>query len=556
VVGPQKALGILAVATLVCLTPFVDKAFCIDDPLFLWAAEQIQSHPLDFYGRQVNWFGTETPLYDATKNPPLTSYYLALVTALVGWNEPPLHATFFLPAIGAIWGTWYLARSFCRQPVSAALVVLATPAFLVSSTNLMCDTMLLCFWTWAIALWIQGLNSKDGRWLSLGSLLIAAAALTKYFGLSLLPLIAVYTIVRNRKPTWQLAWLLLPIALLTGYQWWTWHRYGRGLLSDAAVYSMNAPTFRGSWLEVAVSKTVVALSFTGGSLIPVLFCAPWLLTRRGLLATAGLAVAIILCVQSISSRQQLAALHMSQKFTWPTAVQLGLMTTCGVLVVWLAVSPFLKDRTPDACLWALWVLGTFVFAGFVNWTCNVRSLLPMAPAVGILLAQRAETEDPRRWSWPVHHWQWALAPAAATALLVGWADMSLANSARTAAMQIAGSFSPLVRTVWFQGHWGFQYYMRLSGGREVDLSNFACDPGDVMVYPFNNTNSYDFPREAVGGSVDTAFPVCGWLSTLQAPIGADFYSAEVGPMPFVFGPVAKEKYTIWRIVRPLRSRKR
>jgi len=550
---PHRALGILALATLFCLVPFIDKAFCIDDPLFLWCAEQIQAHPLDFYGCQVNWFGTSAPLYEATKNPPLTSYYLALATALVGWDEPPLHAALFLPAIGAICGTWFLARSFCRQPVSAALVVLATPAFLVSSTNLMCDTMLLCWWTWAIALWIHGLNSKDARWLGLASLLIAAAALTKYFGISVIPLVAVYTIVRNRKPTWQLAWLLLPIALLAGYQWWTWQRYGRGLLSDAAVYSLHAPSVRGSWLEIVGSKTVVALSFTGGSLIPVLFCAPWLLTKRGLAAITGLAAGISVCVKGISSRQHLAGLHMSQEFTWPTAVQLGLLTTCGVLVLWLAVRPVVKYRSADACLAALWILGTFAFAGFVNWTCNVRSLLPMAPAVGILLVQRAEEMHARR-PQSAFRWRWALVPGAAVALLVAWADLCFANSARTAAMQIAATFGPKARTVWFQGHWGFQYYMRLSGGREVDLAAIALNPGDVLVNPQNNTNIYAFPREVLDRAEDMAFPVCGWLSTLQARIGADFYSAEVGPMPFVFGPAAPEQYRIWRVTRPLRSR--
>jgi hypothetical protein len=81
-VPPSRALGILIVVTLLCLVPFIDKAFCIDDPLFLWVAEQIQAHPLDFYGWQVNWFSTPTPLYVATKHPPLASYYLALLAGL------------------------------------------------------------------------------------------------------------------------------------------------------------------------------------------------------------------------------------------------------------------------------------------------------------------------------------------------------------------------------------------------------------------------------------------------------------------------------------------
>ncbi len=196
-----KALGILAAATIACLLPSIDKAFCLDDPLSLWAAAQIQAHPLDFYGCEVNWYSTVQPLYEVTKNPPLSDYYLAATAAVVGWSEPALHAAFLLAAVGTIWGTWFLARSFCRQAVSAALVALLTPAFLVSSTDLMCDTMMVCLWTWAIALWVKGLKSAKGQWLGVASLIIAGAALTKYFAVSLIPLLAVYTVLRDRKLT-------------------------------------------------------------------------------------------------------------------------------------------------------------------------------------------------------------------------------------------------------------------------------------------------------------------------------------------------------------------
>ena len=270
-----KALGILAAATIACLLPSIDKAFCLDDPLSLWAAAQIQAHPLDFYGCEVNWYSTVQPLYEVTKNPPLSCYYLAATAAVVGWSEPALHAAFLLAAVGTIWGTWFLARSFCRQAVSAALVALLTPAFLVSSTDLMCDTMMVCLWIWAIALWVKGLKSAKGQWLGVASLMIAGAALTKYFAISLIPLLAVYTVLRDRKITWRLAWLLVPVALLAGYQVWTWQRYGRGLLSDAAAFAWGiaAVPATGAALsqETVGSKIVVALSFAGGSLLPVLF---------------------------------------------------------------------------------------------------------------------------------------------------------------------------------------------------------------------------------------------------------------------------------------------
>lgn len=528
----------------------------MDDPLFLWAAEQIQRHPFDVYGRQVNWFGSVSPLFEVMKNPPLSSYYLALAAALFGWSEWALHAACLLPAIGAVWGTWYLARSFCPRPVFAALVVLATPGFLVSSTNVMCDTTMLCFWIWAIALWRKGVDcaqpnsiataecSRFNRWLASASLLVAAAALTKYFAMSLVPLLVLYTIIRERKLRWKLAWMLVPIAVLAGYQVWTSQQYGRGLLSDAAVYVRQIGPTPEYARETFGSKTIVLLSFTGGVLLPVFFFMPWL-WRTTVMAVVLLVSATIGLVAIAIPPSFLAALHMDRGFTFLSALQFGLFSTGGMMVVWILLTHLVNRRSSDDDLLSAWVLGTLVFAGFVNWTCNVRSLLPMVPALAILLVRRLEKEGGQR-SNSAAIWRLALAPAAAVALMVGWADLRIADSDRTAAGTIAARLRPQRKTVWFEGHWGFQYYIEAEDARAVDFRAPLWRPGDFLVTPYNNTNVF-FPQREMADRVDELqFPVCGWLSTCQDRAGAGFYSSLWGPLPFVFGPIPPEKYAIWR----------
>src|SRR5947208_2090641 len=88
--------------TSACLLPFVNKAYHMDDTLFLRAAEQIQKHPSDFYGFNINWYGISTPMTMATENPPFTSYYIAGVAAVFGWREWALHLAFLIPALAAI----------------------------------------------------------------------------------------------------------------------------------------------------------------------------------------------------------------------------------------------------------------------------------------------------------------------------------------------------------------------------------------------------------------------------------------------------------------------
>lgn len=95
--GPSTTLRdclILVAVTLACLLPFVGKAFNIDDPMYLWAAEHILAHPLDFYGFAGNWDGVLRPAPEIIKNPPVASYYIALAASVGGFGERALHLAF------------------------------------------------------------------------------------------------------------------------------------------------------------------------------------------------------------------------------------------------------------------------------------------------------------------------------------------------------------------------------------------------------------------------------------------------------------------------------
>src|SRR5437763_1000564 len=87
-----------------------------------------------------------------------------------------------------------------KHASSATLVCLTSPAFLVSSTNIMCDTMMTCLFVWAVVLWFGGLEKRRRSRLCAAALLCAAAALTKYFAITLVPLLLAYTTARRRRP--------------------------------------------------------------------------------------------------------------------------------------------------------------------------------------------------------------------------------------------------------------------------------------------------------------------------------------------------------------------
>ncbi|MGA2243142.1 MAG: glycosyltransferase family 39 protein, partial [Verrucomicrobiota bacterium] len=144
---PRIVIGFILV---VCLGPFINKAIHVDDALFVWAGEWIQHHPMDFFGSEVTIWLSTIPMWKANCNPPLMSYFLAGVACLFGWNENVLHLACLAVAFAAALGIYSLARMWCERPLLATLIGILTPVFLVSSTTLMCDVLMLAFWIWAL----------------------------------------------------------------------------------------------------------------------------------------------------------------------------------------------------------------------------------------------------------------------------------------------------------------------------------------------------------------------------------------------------------------------
>jgi hypothetical protein len=147
----------------------------------------------------------------------------------------------------------------------------------------------------------------------------------------------------------------------------------------------------------------------------------------------------------------------------------------------------------------------------------------------------------------------ALAFALVLALLPTWADYRLANSARAAALRIAEEPRG-DGTLWFTGHWGFQYYMEEQGAEALPVDSVEIEKGDILVAPSNNTNLFAFPAEALEEAGSLRFLPSPWLSTMDSG-RAGFYTDVWGPMPYAFGPPRPETYEVHRVVQGLRPRR-
>lgn len=535
---------VVMIITIVCLAPFVTKAFHIDDTLFIWAAHHIHVHPIDFYGFTVNWYGTEMPMYLINKNPPLVSYYIAIVALLFGWSEVVLHLAFLIPAVGLSLGIYYLAQPLCPRPQIAALIAVLTPVFLVSSTNIMSDTTMLAFYVWAAALWLRGLEKGSSSHLFVAAIFIALSALTKYFGMTLVPLLLVYSLVVKRRLGRWVLFLAIPVLILAGYQWLTYTLYGRGLLLDAASYAIVIGQAGGAQF---LTKTLTGLAFTGGCLAVVAFYAPLLWSRR-IWVVGGVLLALSIATILVMGTVGTLCLRNADGIQWWLVIQFGLFIVAGVHILALAVADLWKHRDASSLMLFLWILGTFLFASFVNWTVNARTIFPMIPVAGILVMRRFDLrakvqQMPSGWCLVL-----PLIPAACIALSVTWADHSLAVCQRSAARMIHARFHNYPHTLWFQGHWGFQYYMETLGGKALDFNNSVLRKGDIIIIPLNNSNIKQPRRDKfqfVGK--EQLMTSCRWIGTMQGSIGSGFYADVWGPLPFAVGTVPPEKYLFFMV---------
>ena len=543
-------------ALILLVVPFLTRAFHVDDPLFIWAARNIQTHPADPYGFSVNWYGAEEPFSTITMNPPGVSYYLAGVGSLFGLNEVAAHAALLLPLLAVAAGTYLLARRFTGRPLLAAALGTLTPVFFVSGLTVMSDMLMLAWWVFAVLLWIRGLESTtpSRHWLFLlSALLTVLAIVTKYFGAALIPLLLVYSVAKTKRISVSLVYLLIPAAALVGYEILSRKLYGHGALFDAAAYATTSSIGFG---RGTLAKLGVNLAFLGGCLATGTLFAARLWSWRQLMV--GVATAIVVFVT-------IASLDTFGPFSLPTdraerlwfAAQIAVWIVSGGGWIALAVLDGRRNWNADSLLLCAWFLGTWVFAAYVNWTMNGRSILPAMVPAGILLARRLESGVPRptlkKPATLIH-----LVAAGALSVAVAWADTTLAGVSRNAASQIGRNYSG-TRRIWFQGHWGFQYYLEQFGAKAMDVTRrsltpvesatpWSLVPGDIFVIPrANNTNLYPVPQEWISLREVIELPSTGWIATVNNRIGAGFYSDVSGPLPFAFGLVKPEQFVVFDV---------
>ena len=528
----RREIILLTVGVLLLCGIYLGKAYGIDDPLTVWTAQRIAAHPADFYGFDVNWYGTFTSMLQTNLNPPGAAYYLAPFGILFNWHEPALHIAIALAAAAFIPGIYFLALRMNGRPLAAAVFALVCPGVFVSMGTVMTDLPMAALWVWAVVLWLRGLDRERPGLNAAAGVLIGLAALIKYFAVSMIPLLFVYTLLSERRR--RLAWLLIPIVILGLFELYTWWLYGAGH------FRVIAELGEQYYADTAVNygrKFMTGLTFLGAGTAPALFLAPWLWRRRITVPVIAVAVALVTVILKQGGWQPG---NEQISFGWGFWIQYGFWLLAGVHIIALAIAELWRRCDRDAILCGFWLGGTLFYSVFIYHMINIRVILPAIPVAALLCARQLNQGEHTRRPAVAAGAGMAFAVSLALSLCVAYADISLANSARSAAEIIA----PENRSgrTWFSGHWGFQYYMETRGAKPIDVEHQDFQLGDTVVTPLNATNIF-MPKPLVA-STDQSFelPVIRWVTTMRAECGAGFHADLWGSLPFVFCPVPAERY--------------
>jgi len=336
-------------------------------------------------------------------------------------------------------------------------------------------------------------------------------------------------VARERRLTSRLLFLLIPNAIIGIYEAIAKAKYGQGLFTNAMVYPWQGPVKAGKQLS---GQFLTGLSFTGGCLFPALFYVAFLKSRKVLsgiaIFFAFLPLFYLWVARGLTSRTDVIAV----------TVEGALFATIGVGILALAVADLIHQKTADSLLLSLWVFGTFFFATMMNWSITSRTILPMAPAVVILLIRQFKSSAA---TW------WPLLPAAFVSLLVTAADYKLADTARFASKSFQNRFRDEPGAVWFEGHWGFQYYMEHWKAKPLDRSERRIMSGDVLIVPLSNSNVSPTPPVLTTGPPEQVNYPQSVLATMSPGMRAGFYSSKWGSLPWVFSRIPPEQYLIFRV---------
>ena len=452
----------------------ITKPYHIDDTGHLEIAEWLAEHPTHPMSGYINWGDSPAPIH-LLNQPHLYFYLLGFYIKLFGVNEITTHLFQSFFTLLAIVFFYKLVCVHCQKHVFFPVFFLALcPAFVVGQ-NLMTDVPLLSLWIlFYYVLTTDRIRSEWATYL-LAGLIASAAVLIKYTSLPLIP--AIFLAILFRKDFRYLYMGLIPVVALALWSLFNYFDYGGIHLLSRPISGFSIERLRLvclSWVLCMGAIAPFTLALASGCIVKI---RP---RCSGVLHTFlwGVALLPILLFTLFVSN------WLSENQT--DFVLRSLFFVNGLLV--LSVIIYVVLRYLKACcalemekIYTELILLYWFFSGvafvvlFAPFMATRHVLLVLPPAI-ILLHKYVMFQGRKTFH------VLSLLCSISLTLMLAVSDFSFANFYKKNAEVIAEKLEG--ETVWFSGHWGWQWYARANGMRQIDPHNLsAVQPGDYLAYP-------------------------------------------------------------------------
>jgi len=493
---------VLAALLLTLLNAF--KPLTVDDAVYYEYAVHISQHPRDPYGFEVFWGERPQPAFEVLA-APLLPYWWAGALRLFG-DRPVLWKLSLFPfALLLAVSLYHLLAHLARGVEQPLLWLMVLSPAVVPSFNLMLDVPALSLSLASLSLFISACRGGRWGWAASAGLLAGLAMQTKQTSITVVAALLAYGLLFARLRMALLA-AAVAAAVFVGWELLMVLQYGESHFLYARAVRAGSVSLSGiallglGFLSLlgGLSAVVMPLGLFGLS-------APrWLIAGTILLGSLAFGVIPFL------PAEPLPQLRMSPRLGDAPPEQIVFTALgCGVLLVAIAVLGRLlttregSGHSADGAvsgqtggagftarridLFLLSWLLIEMFGCYAIWTFLASRHVFRVATVLLLVCGRAAAArlsrggDRRLFGWVV---VWGIG----VGLLFFAADLSDSLARRDAVRRAADQLTALGadrerESVWYLGHWSFQFYAESLGMKPVVPGSSRLEAGDWLVVP-------------------------------------------------------------------------
>jgi 4-amino-4-deoxy-L-arabinose transferase-like glycosyltransferase len=534
------------------------KPVVIDDACYLSFAREFAAHPDAPYAFRFHWFQYERDAFTILA-PPVLPYYLAGAILLFG-DSPLICKLALFPIVWLFTASLFaLCDRIARRRRIPLIVLTALSPLFLTSLNLMLDVPAMAFGLAAVALFLRAVDRGSILTAAAAGVMAALAAETKYTGMTAVPtMFLAGAIYAWRLRSWK------PLALALAASTIAAVLFVACELAIAASDPLGRSHFLFhiglqsppdvSWKKKLKAKLELTWGFFGnlGGLSPgiVLLALAGLGTPRWTQsAAAGFFVAGYLALALVPESLQVLGRNAdgtpSLEFS---AIVFGAFAVVSVAAFVAVVCrlTFARQRVrfdPADVFLIMWLLGEllayFVLSPFAAVRRLMGFLTVLTLVIGRLLAKAPRTERTRAM---IDFAVWFGVLLGAFYWVVEDRESRVEPRAVERARMVIGERGG---TVWYVGHWGFQYYADRLGWKALDPERSLLKAGDWLVAPepkYGRPDRQDIEMEAdfLGD------PIEEWIETATLPVQTLPFNY-CGPIPMIHSERPRAGFRVYTI---------